>query len=60
MYLVLWANMKRFIRNKRNHRAYFYHVLKDHKKIFHKNQIAGMGVAGLKQHEKTRKFVLGS
>lgn len=52
MHLVLWANMKRFIRNKRNRRFYFYHVLKDHE-----NQIAGMGVADLKQHEKTIKFI---
>lgn len=56
MYLVLWAIMRGFVRNKRNHRVSFHHVLKDHR-----NEIAEMGVADLKQHEKTENSsVLGS
>lgn len=57
IYLLLWANMKRFVRNKRNHRVYFT-IAQGSQKIFHEDQTAGMGVADLNWHEKTRKIHL--
>lgn len=59
LYLVLWANTKIYISKEKKQKAYslLLSCTQESPKIFHKNQIAGMGVADAKQPEKTRKFI---